>query len=297
MASNSASPSVAQWLLRGAMKMPIPKRHALYALLAPHLGACEGEFTVDFFGLKYKGELSEYVDRHIFFFGSYSPAELRFLRRATEMLRANRSNITFADVGANVGQHSLYMSRFADRIIAFEPNEAVAYRLSQNIDLNNLRNIEIVRCALGDEAGSGSLGSGLARNSGSRSLVWSLDAERDNIVAVARGDDVMRELDVKRVDLLKVDVEGYEKKMFAGMQETLLRDRPVILFELVGREIKGGFSSEKELRDALYPDAVLYTLSGNGGLTLLPFDWRKEEAVCVPMELAKDLAAMQVSSP
>ena len=65
---------------------------------------------------------------------------------------------------------------------------------------------------------------------------------KDTIVQIRWADVVMRELGVLRVDLLKIDFEGYEKNVLVGLAETLKRDRPAIVFELVGREVKGGLS-------------------------------------------------------
>ena len=287
------SPTVMQWLLRGIARMPLPKLQGFYANLAPVLDDSAREFTVQFEGLNYNGTLSQYVDRHIFYFGAYSPVELSFLKQAAKLLRANREMLTFVDVGANVGQHSLFMSRYADKVVAFEPNSEVADRLARNVALNDIRNINLIRCALGSEERVGRLGSGLNKNSGSRSLVWSLDVDRDIVVPVVCGDIALTELEIERVDILKVDVEGYEKNVFWGMHKTLARDRPIILFELVGDDVKGGFGTEAELRESLYCDAELFTLRGKFSPQLVPFDWSGEEAVCLPRELLEGFVRLQ----
>ena len=288
MALLAPSPTIAQWLLRQVARLPIPKVQGLYARLPPFLDDSAREFSVKFYGMQYRGTLCQYVDRQIFYFGAYSPMELSFLRRAAAILRTTRKHITFMDVGANVGQHSLFMSRHADNVVAFEPNDEVASRFQANVILNGLGNIDLVRCALGSEPGEGQLGSGLEKNSGSRSLVWSLDPSKNITVPVARGDSVMEERGIERVDILKIDVEGYEKNVFEGMRNTLARDRPIILFELVGNNVKGGFESERELRDTLYSGAEIFSLGGNSSPRLLPFDWRTEEAVCLPEELSEE---------
>ncbi len=277
-------PHPLQAILRFFGRLPLPKIKGLYSRLGIYSDVSPREFVVKFAGLNYYGRLDGFVDREIYYFGAYAPSELNFLAFACSILRSHRRPITFVDVGANVGQHSLFMSQHADRVIAYEPNPEVAQRLLANIELNNVANLDVVQCALGDENGFATLGSGLDKNDGSRSLLWTLDKQANIRVSVLNADQALRDANIARVDLLKLDVEGYEKHVLSGLCGTLQRDRPIILFELIG-EGKGGFSSEAELRNTLYPDAVLFTLSGTSTARLAEFDWSCDEAVCIPIEL------------
>ena len=83
---------------------------------------------------------------------------------------------------------------------------------------------------------------------------------------------------------MKLDAEGYEKRVLFGLREVLFRDRPIILMELIEEETKGGFRNEAELRNALYPEHGLFTLRGTSKARLIPFDWNAEAAVCLPKE-------------
>ena len=130
---------------------------------------------MQFNGLKYRGRLDQHIDRQMYFFGAYSPAELEFLDDAARSLREQRGSLTFVDIGANVGQHSMHMARRADKIFAFEPNVEAADQFEANLRLNEIRNVEVLRYALGDSDLTGKLGSGFCSNNGSRSLSWSLD--------------------------------------------------------------------------------------------------------------------------
>jgi Methyltransferase FkbM domain len=119
--------------------------------------------------------------------------------------------------------------------------------------LNGLDNVVTYSFALGDEDGVGSLGSGFEGNSGSRSLTWTLDRSKMEVVTVRRGDDLFQQENLSRIDLLKLDVEGYEKRVLAGLRDRLLRDRPIVLMELIGQSEKSGFRDAAELHAAFYP--------------------------------------------
>lgn len=108
------------------------------------------EFEIDFDGRCYRGSLVDFIDRHIYFTGAYAPAELGFLDQAARALRNTQADVTFIDIGANCGQHSLFMSRRADRVIAFEPSAEAASRLEANLALNGISNVALFRIALGE---------------------------------------------------------------------------------------------------------------------------------------------------
>jgi len=242
------------------------------------------EYEVGFYGLRYRGLLDDLIDRNIFFFGAYARNELDFLARAARVLGRLQSIVTYFDVGANVGQHAMFMSQHVDIVFAFEPSQAARERFQANLTLNRITNVRIFPFALGDSDGEGQLGSGFKGNSGSRSLTWTLDQDAVEIVTIRHGDNFLREKNLPRIDILKLDVEGYEKRVLKGLRERLVRDRPVILMELIGRTEKSGFANEAELRDSLYPRHTLFTLRGERKAELRPFNWDSEAAICVPRE-------------
>jgi FkbM family methyltransferase len=246
------------------------------------------DYSVDWRGLRYNGNLRFLIDRHIYFAGGYSLNEIAFLSRASQIIRALKGSVVMLDIGANVGQHSLALYSEVDRIFAFEPNPETAARFRLNIAGNGIQNIELHEVALGDSDEIAVLGSGLEGNYGSRSLNWSLNSSSDIRVEVKAAGRYLSEIISAgmSVGLLKIDVEGHEAKVLSSLSDLLARDRPAILFELVGKEIKGGFASEASLRLTLYSDHRLYGLERGRSVSLAAFDWqRHEEAVCIPAEL------------
>jgi FkbM family methyltransferase len=253
-------------------------------LIAPR----DVSFVTDFAGLRYGGSLSEYIDREIFYFGAYAPGELSFLDYAARRI-AKDGDLNFFDVGANVGQHSLWMSSRARGVFAFEPSAAAVAQMTANLARNNITNVTVFPFALGDQSATAQLGTGMDHNAGSRSLLWTLDKAASETVEVRVGDEVFATHDLPPMDLLKMDVEGFERKVLTGLAQRLNRDRPVIMMELIGpADNKSGFASEADLRRTLYRDHLIFSLVGGRRWRLAPFDWNIEEMVCIPMEMAEE---------
>lgn len=123
------------------------------------------------------------------------------------LLSEIRLNDCVWDVGANVGYYSRQIAPIAARVIAFEPLPEAFLKLSQ-LDHANLT---LVSLALGDREGT----QPLAVSGTSSSLAVPVGTVID--VHVARGDD----LDLPQPNIVKIDVEGYEPEVIAGMQARL----------------------------------------------------------------------------
>ena len=177
------------------------------------------------------------------------------------------------------------LAKKSDIVHAFEPNPYCVSQFNDNLLLNDIKNVKVYNFALGKVDEEGELGSGLDGNNGSRSLTWSINKTANILVNVRNGDRVVTEIGAQRIDLLKIDVEGYEKNVLLGLSESLRKYRPIILIEILGGKEKGGFNDEDELRDALYPDHVLYRLGEERGPRLDAFSWVDCELIVVPVEL------------
>ena len=271
-------------LLRVIGHSGIPGAYRLINALSPRRDAGH-HFETEFHGLVYAGDLSQMIDRSIFYFGAYAPAELQFLDRCAHALAKTRGKVRFFDVGANTGQHSLFLHRHVAEIHAFEPSQRVADAFEGNVTRNKLGNITIHRVALSDSDETLELGSGFPGNSGSRSLNWTLPGQPTEKVVVHSAGQYFTEQRLPRMDILKIDVEGHESKVLRGLRGRLVAERPVILMELIGAGCKGGFRSAAEFRSACYPDHELRSLRTSGRrYELTPFDWECECVVVIPRE-------------
>ncbi|MEX3015243.1 FkbM family methyltransferase [Gymnodinialimonas hymeniacidonis] len=135
---------------------------------------------------------------------------------------------TFVDIGANVGNHSLYAGLFcgAGRIIPFEPNP-LAYRLLVlNIVMNGLSE-KVVFDHIGVGASDlDSDGFGMTEREFNLGAARMVPGQGD--IQTVRPDDVLRD---ESPDFIKIDVEGMEMSVLRGLQKTIRRCRPVLLVE------------------------------------------------------------------
>ena len=140
------------------------------------------------------------------------------------------SSATVVDVGANVGNHSIYFAQHlnASYVIAFEPMRLQHAILSINVLLNDLKDIvEVHKLALSDRSGMVRMITPNAKNLG-RSMIAE-ESVYGEWIRTAIGDDVIGD---KTVDFLKIDVEGHEMKALIGLSNTIHKNRPVILIEV-----------------------------------------------------------------
>jgi FkbM family methyltransferase len=130
---------------------------------------------------------------------------------------------TFVDIGANIGNHSLYFSRIFNKIISFEPNPRVFKLLKLNAELSN--NIECHELALSDKNGVARI-SFNTTNMGGASL--NLTGQRSVEVVTSKLDDFAIN---EKIGIIKIDVEGHELNVLHGASETIKKNQPIILFE------------------------------------------------------------------
>jgi FkbM family methyltransferase len=133
------------------------------------------------------------------------------------------------EVGAHIGTHTVRMGQLAGpwgRVYAFEPQRKIYRELHHNLALNGVTNVVALRMAVG---------------SGETRIVEMNPATPGNEggTGVGAGGDAaeLRSLDsfgFERVSLLKIDVETYENEVLDGALDTIRRNRPVMLIEIMG---------------------------------------------------------------
>lgn len=189
------------------------------------------EFEVDFYGLRYRGNLGSHIDREVYFFGAYEADELALVRRWW----GGRAGGVALDVGANVGHHTLAFSRIFGSVHAFEPNPMVFGQLERAVYYNRVDNVTLHSCGLWDCDAVLEFNVPPAGNTGMGSFKEEIPGMGDAakvVLPVRRGDDVLASAKVERIDFVKIDVQGAEGEALNGLARTLAQSRPLVWIEI-----------------------------------------------------------------
>jgi FkbM family methyltransferase len=188
-------------------------------------------------GLKFKLHPDQAIDHFIAVDGVFERKYLRFLKTLLH------PDAVMVDAGANIGNHAIFLHRHCKAIHCFEPNPLAADRLEENIALNHADNIVVHRVGLGDHDDTLPFAVNKTGNLGMSGFfdVSSRPGDYDMVhLPIRQADNALDELALERLDLLKVDVEGFELALFQGLQRTLKQFRPVVAFEYHGHLMPDG---------------------------------------------------------
>jgi len=178
--------------------------------------------------------------------GDYLPNRLRILTGGYEreelqfMCAFLRAGQTALDVGANVGYTTRFLARTIGpqgRVFALEPNPDIFALLQRN--LSKFPNVEPCNLALSNAAGEAHLFLA-GRNYSVASLGDKYPATHlvhmdkgeleQRAIRLVRGDDFLRERGIAHVDIMKIDVEGWELQALQGLEETVASSAKLTIF-------------------------------------------------------------------
>jgi FkbM family methyltransferase len=142
---------------------------------------------------------------------------------------------TALDIGGNIGLQSIRMAKCvgqSGRVYAFEPLTHLQKKFKKNISLNKVSNVTLFPYALADAAGEVDLPvNSKDWNQGAFSLDGANSGSETQQVIIKKADDMDVIESLTALHLIKIDVEGYEYHVLRGLQQTLAKHRPRIIFE------------------------------------------------------------------
>jgi FkbM family methyltransferase len=220
--------------------------------LMPLIGDNE-DFEIEANGFWYGGSIKNVVDRHVYYYGMWEGQVLHFLRD----ISMAKADSVFLDIGANTGQHSVFMAKYAKTVHAIEPYPPVLNTLNTLVTRNNADNVIVHAVGYSNEEGTLPFFAPPDENLGTGSFDPNFSSYNRKIgdLPLVIGDEHLASIGAKRIDLIKVDIEGYERYALQGLRETLVANRPVVVMEI--NPTDGGFNSSAQL-DTTFPSDYEY---------------------------------------
>ena len=161
-------------------------------------------------GSLFRFSINEYLGHEILFSGDYEPRSLNICQ---EIMKEGG---IFIDIGANLGLYTITISSIKNtQIYAIEPTAINFSKLINNVNLNNIENIELINIGLTDVSSFGYLVNPIPKNAGTFQVIKEKEAN-SYLVKLVTLSEIIKHYEVDSIKLIKIDVEGYELKVFKG---------------------------------------------------------------------------------
>ena len=179
---------------------------------------------------------------------------------------------TVIDVGANMGEFSLIASKKIGpkgNVISIEPLKQAVFWLKKNYILNGFSNYEILEKAVGNNSGTMTL-----YKKSSSSVQGTLDPDitkREYIpsgeILVETIDEIISTRNIDKVDILKIDVEGFEYEVLSGCKNSFKQNK----IKKIICEIHSSYLKKKGL-----DEKMIYSLLKENGFSITVLDKSKD---------------------
>ncbi|WP_199141784.1 FkbM family methyltransferase [Pedobacter sp. ASV12] len=159
---------------------------------------------------------NDFIGHQLIYHGCYEPISLQLALR----LLNTKPNAVFIDVGANMGLYTINAGAIDGlKIYAIEPVAKNFVKLQANYALNSNQNSTawLINLGLSDTNELAYISNPVESNEGTYRVE---DSEQSNaqLIALTTLDELVTHFKIDRIDLLKMDVEGFEGKIIAGFK-------------------------------------------------------------------------------
>ena len=188
-------------------------------------------------GINYRLDLSEYME-WVIYFGLV-------VEERSGLYELVRKNMVVMDIGTNIGETLLNFARLCGSggmVYGFEPVDENYKKCNFNISLNRFENIRVFNLALSDKQEQLYFGLAENRNSGGIFMNRERQQEGFSIKAIPL-DDFVTAHQIKKIHLVKIDVEGFEYHILKGAENTIKKMKPVLFVEVDDANLKRQGSS------------------------------------------------------
>ena len=201
------------------------------------------------------------------FFNIYEKNESKFIKLNCF------EGMNILDIGANIGYYTAIFSQLVGvngTVISIEPDEESYKYLSKSIDSFNYKNVFSFRLAASDTKQK--LPLFISKDNRGDNRLYSTNQKRKSIIVECLTiDELLKENKIENLDLIKIDVQGYEPKVLKGMRNIVKSSKKlIILSEFWPKGILEAGENPKEFLTTLRKmQFQLFELNKNGSLIIL----------------------------
>lgn len=200
-------------------------------------------------GCRMQLDLHEQVSRMIYFLGSHEPMETALVERILQ------PDWVVIDIGAQIGFYTLLVAHKLDpsegHVYSVEADPRTYQRLRYHVMTNELHHVTVTNRAIGETSGMVDFFPGPSHNTGLSTVLDRGCGAVPTTVSQITLDELVHEYELRKCDLIKIDVEGAEAAVVNGGLETLRRFRPRLLLEFNAAMLERAGSSPTDLATTL----------------------------------------------
>jgi FkbM family methyltransferase len=150
----------------------------------------------------------------------------------------------FIDVGSNYGWHSIIASNICKEVHSFEPQNLMYKIQKMSLLENNIENVIIYDIALGEK--------------NKKSQMSRIDYQKEGVnigdLSIGNGGEdieviTLDSMNMEKIDIIKIDVQGYEKFVLEGAIESIKKHKPIMIVEFEEFQLKKFGYGSTELFD------------------------------------------------
>jgi FkbM family methyltransferase len=192
-------------------------------------------------------DLSDLMEWHLYY---------DFLNTSAENLRClcGPGDVVF-DVGANIGAIMFKLAQQVGetgRVIGFEPDPGRFRKCRDYLNTNLVSNADLYSTALGSHVGAGKIRIRNPMNQGMNQVVPQSMSDSDGSdIVISTLDRFISDKSIERVNLIKIDVEGYETEVIKGAENSLKKMKPRLYIEIDHVNLAQHDSHPDEIYDRL----------------------------------------------